>query len=78
MHELNDGIALLGIQAAQLVLDVNTVLAAQVEQVFALHVQFTRQSINPNFLFLQAQLPVRTTQAFPSTREAVCHSIPLF
>jgi hypothetical protein len=54
-HEL-DGIALFRIQAAQLVLDVDTGLAAQVEQVLALHVQFARQGIDPYFLSLQAEL----------------------
>ena len=43
-----------------LVLDVNTVLAAQVEQILALHVQFPRQGVQTDFLFrlLQAELPV--------------------
>jgi hypothetical protein len=44
-------VALLGLDAAQLVLDVDPVLTAQVEQVFALYVQFTRQSVETDFLF---------------------------
>jgi hypothetical protein len=50
------GIALVRIQAAELVLDVDAGLAAQVEQVFALHVQLASQGINADFLSLQAEL----------------------
>jgi hypothetical protein len=46
---------LFGIKAAQLVLELDPMLAAKVQQVFALHVQFTRQGVDTNFL-LQAAL----------------------
>ena len=42
---------------AELILHVDAVLAAQVEQVLALHVQFVGQMINANLLVLQAELP---------------------
>ena len=54
-HELN-GITLFRVEAAQLVFHIDAGLAAQVEQVFALHVQFARQGINTDFLFLQMLL----------------------
>jgi hypothetical protein len=53
---LLDDIALLWVEAAELVLDVEAGLAAQVEQIFALHVQLARQGINSYFLSLQEPL----------------------
>jgi hypothetical protein len=49
-------IALFWIQAAQLILDVESRLAAQVEQILALQVQFARQCVDANLLFLHRQL----------------------
>jgi hypothetical protein len=54
-HQLLQGITLLRLKVAQLVLNIDPVLAAQVEQVLALHVQLARQDVNSNFLsILQA------------------------
>jgi hypothetical protein len=44
------------IKAAELIFHVEAGLAAQVEQVFALHVQFARQGVDTDFLSLQAEL----------------------
>jgi hypothetical protein len=66
LDQLQDPVAHLGFQGTELVLHIDPVLAAQGEQVFALHVQFTRQSKNADFLVWQAQLPVLTTRA-PTT-----------
>ena len=55
-YHLLDGITLFGIKAAQLIFHVEAGLAAQVEQVFALHVQFARQGVDTDFLSLQAEL----------------------
>jgi hypothetical protein len=44
-------IALIGVKVAQLVLDVYAMRAAQVEEVFALHVQLARQNIDSDFVF---------------------------
>src|SRR5436305_1994345 len=52
-------IALLRLQATELVLDVEPCLFAQIEQVLAIDLQFPRQCVNPNFLSLQAALLVR-------------------
>jgi hypothetical protein len=41
-----DSLYLLRLEVAELVLDVQAMRAAQVEQVLALHVQLTRQGIN--------------------------------
>jgi hypothetical protein len=60
LDQRNDLVAHLRLDAAELVLDVYPVRLAQLEQVGALHVQLTGQNINPNFLFLQAELPVLT------------------
>jgi hypothetical protein len=56
-HQKLDGIALLGIQAAQLVLDIDTGLATHIDQVFALDVQFPRQYVDSDLLFLQELTP---------------------
>jgi hypothetical protein len=52
-------ITLFRVETAELVLHVETGLAAKVEQVFALHVQFARQGVDTDFVFLQAQLLYR-------------------
>jgi hypothetical protein len=56
LHEFHELIALLGLDGAELVLRVNAMLAAQGEQILALHVQLARQDINPDLLVRQAQL----------------------
>jgi hypothetical protein len=54
---LFDGVALLWIEAAQLVFGGNAELLTHFEQFFALHVQHFGQGINTYFFFLlQAQL----------------------
>jgi hypothetical protein len=58
LHQLHDQIAHLRLDGAELIFHINAVLATQIQQVLALHVQLTRQSENANFLFLQAELPV--------------------
>jgi hypothetical protein len=58
LHKLHNAIAELGLNGAELILDVDTVLAAQGEQVFALHAQLARQGEDTNFLVSQAELPV--------------------
>jgi hypothetical protein len=45
LYQGYDLVALFGLDVAQLILDVNTVLAAQVEQYLALHVQFAGQNV---------------------------------
>jgi hypothetical protein len=49
-RKLRDHVTLMRFQAAELVLDIDPSLAAKVEQVFALHIQFTRQGVNTDFL----------------------------
>jgi len=51
-----DGVALVGVQATELILDIDAGLTAQVKQILALDVQFARERVDTNFLFLQAQL----------------------
>jgi hypothetical protein len=56
-HHQHNGVALFGRQPAQLVLDIDAVRSTQIEQIFALHVEFARQNIDPDFVFfLQAEL----------------------
>jgi hypothetical protein len=54
-QELDHGIALMRIQGTELVLHVDTGLAADVEQVFRLEIQLARQGKNTDFV-LQAEL----------------------
>ena len=49
--ELHDLIAHLRFDGAELAFDINAVLAAQRNKIFALHAQLSRQSENANFLF---------------------------
>jgi hypothetical protein len=62
-HHLLDSIALLRVEATQLILDVEACLTTEVEQVFALDPQFARQRIDTNLLFLQAVLLCRQPRA---------------
>jgi hypothetical protein len=66
-HQTDDLVTLFWLDAAELILDVNTVLAAQVEQILALQVQFSRQSVKTDLLFLllQAELPVASRSTLP-------------
>jgi hypothetical protein len=57
LNQLDELLALFGLDGAQLVLCVDAVLAGQCEQVFALHAQLARQCKNPNLVVSQAQLP---------------------
>jgi hypothetical protein len=57
LHPLGEGLRLVVVQTAELVLDVITQLFAVVEQVLALDVQRLRQLIDPHFLLSQATLP---------------------
>jgi hypothetical protein len=62
LDDLHDEIAHLGFDGAELVLHIDAVLAAQRDKVLALHVKLARQGKNANFVFVQAELPVLTTQ----------------
>ena len=53
--QLHDGIPLVRIQTAELVLHLDTGLAAEINKIFALEIEFFRQGINADFL-LQMQL----------------------
>jgi len=58
LHELHDAVAHLWLQGTELVLHIDSVFSTERDQVFALHVEFTSQSEDANFLFLlQAELP---------------------
>jgi hypothetical protein len=54
-------ITLFGIEAAQLILDIEARLPAHVQQVLAFNVQLSSQCINTDFLSLQAELLEETT-----------------
>src|SRR5437870_7347347 len=56
-----DGIALFRIQDAQLVLDIESGLAAKIQQIFTFDIQFLGQGIDSNFLSLQIAAPPRMT-----------------
>jgi hypothetical protein len=58
-------ITLFWVETAELVFHVVTGLAAKVKQIFALHVQFARQGIDTDFVFLQAQLLYRHSPYSP-------------
>ena len=62
LHQLLHEVALVRVQAAKLILHIDADLAAEVEQVFALHIQFPRQGIHTYFLFLRAQLLCRQSR----------------
>jgi len=66
LEPLPDQLALVVVEAAQLVLDVNADLLADVEQVLALHVQHLGQGINPHFLFLLLQAPLLLSMCRPT------------
>jgi hypothetical protein len=56
-YEVLNRLDLFRLEVTELILDIQAMLAAQVEQILALHVQLARQGINSQFLFLQALLP---------------------
>jgi hypothetical protein len=56
LDQLHDLVPLLGLEAAELILDVITRGLAYVEQVFALHIQFAGQDVDTDLVFLQASL----------------------
>jgi hypothetical protein len=56
LHQLHELLTLLGLDGAELVLRVDAILAAQGEQILALHAQLTRQGKNPDLLVRQAEL----------------------
>jgi hypothetical protein len=66
--QLFDLVALLVGEAAELILHVKPSLAAQVEQVLALHVQLARQDINSNsfFFLMQAELLLSDYRGAPA------------
>jgi hypothetical protein len=67
LHQHLNGVTLFGVDAAELVLDIDPGLAAHVEQVFALHVEFARQGVDAYFLFLlQAELLCRLSPCMPT------------
>jgi hypothetical protein len=49
--DLLQSVSLIRIEVAQLVLDVDAMLTAQVEEVLTLHVQLARQHVDSNFVF---------------------------
>jgi hypothetical protein len=55
LDQLHHGIALVRIQAAELILHVDTGLAAEINKIFALQIEFFRQGINADSL-LQMEL----------------------
>jgi hypothetical protein len=55
LDQLHYGIALVWIQAAELILHVDTGLAAEINKIFALQIEFFRQGINADSL-LQMEL----------------------
>src|SRR5262249_7955574 len=78
LDQLPDLVAEFGFDGAELVLDVDAVLAANGEQVFALHVQLARQREDTNLVFLQAQLPVVDQSYGTAPRGPGRPSHPLF
>jgi len=60
LDHLLKNVALFGIEAAQLVLNIKTRLLTKIEQILALHIQLAGQDVNSYFLSLQAILPGRT------------------
>jgi hypothetical protein len=59
LHQIDDLVAHLGLDGAELALHVNAVLLAQDNEVLALHVQLAgkREDANFVFLLLQAETP---------------------
>jgi hypothetical protein len=69
LHQVNDLIAHLRFDGAQLVLGVNVVLFAQGKEVLALHAQFSRERENANLFFLlQAEPPCSITLTYDLPR----------
>jgi hypothetical protein len=60
LYQIEDLVALLGLDRTELVADVEAVLLAQRQEVLGLHVQLSSQSeyAHSLFLLLQAKLPV--------------------
>jgi hypothetical protein len=58
LNQGDDAVALVRLERTELILDIDSSLAAQREQILALHVQFARKREDANLVFLQAQLPV--------------------
>jgi hypothetical protein len=54
--DFHDQILLVGIQAAQLIFQVQTCLTTHIQQVLTFHVQFTSQGVYANFILLQTGL----------------------
>jgi hypothetical protein len=52
LHQLHDLVAHLGLDRAELVLDVDAVLLAQGHEILALHLQLARQREDTDLLFL--------------------------
>src|SRR5439155_21111023 len=67
LDQLFDLVAHLRLDAAQLILHVDAVRAAEVEQVFTLQIQLTRQFVDTDFFFRQAGLLERRHTRVPST-----------
>jgi len=60
----NNGIALLRFQVAELILHVETGLAAKIEKIFTFDIELARQCVYTNFL-LQSELPDRLSPPSP-------------
>jgi hypothetical protein len=56
LDHFNDLVALLLTNGAQLILQLDPMLATESHQILALHVEFARQLEHAHFLFLQAEL----------------------
>jgi hypothetical protein len=66
-EHLHHSIALRRVQAAELVLHIETGLATEIEQVFRIDVQLARQRIDPDFI-LQAELLYTLSPRFLKSR----------
>jgi hypothetical protein len=58
LDQADNLVPLVRLERAELILDIDSGLATQGEQVLALHVEFARERENAYLVFLQAQLPV--------------------
>jgi hypothetical protein len=65
LDHLFEGVALLMLQVAQLILHVETSLLAQLQQDLGIDVKLARQLVDADFLFLQAMLLFGATDPKP-------------
>jgi hypothetical protein len=67
---LLQSIPLIRVEVAQLILDVNAVLAAQVEEILALHIQLARQDVDSHLIFVILQAEKLLCRQPPRPRAA--------